>query len=139
MAGNERSVRLNWTGEGLRFRGGGTDPVSPAIEIDGENETAPGPMLQLLLAAAACSAADVVLILGKMRAGLRTLAIDVTGERRSESPQRYESVRFRFSLAGDNVNLEKAERAVNLSLEKYCSVVHSLAPDIRVSHEIDVS
>ncbi len=42
---NTRSIRIEWTGEGLKFRGKGTDPTTPTIEIDPENEAAPGPML----------------------------------------------------------------------------------------------
>lgn len=133
---NTRAVRLTWLGEGLWFSGKGTQPETPAVTIDGESAAGPSPMQTLLLAAASCSASDVVLILEKMRAGLRDLAVDVTGMRREEDPKRYTEVTFRFTMSGDALDAAKAERAVTLSLEKYCSVVHSLAPDIAVSHEI---
>jgi uncharacterized OsmC-like protein len=58
-----RSARLQWTGSGLSFTGQGTEPATPAIQIDAENSQGPGPMLTLLMAAAACSSADVVDIL----------------------------------------------------------------------------
>lgn len=134
--GNERAVRLEWTGTGTRFRGEGTLPASPAVTIDGDGEGGPSPMLALLLAAGACSGADVVLILEKMRVALRTLRIEVHGVRREEDPRRYVEITYRFTIAGDNLDAAKAERAVGLSLDKYCSVVHSLRPDVRVRHEI---
>jgi putative redox protein len=134
----QRAVRLEWTGERLRFVGAGTTPPTPATAIDGDGETGPSPMITLLLAAAACSAADVVVILEKMRVRLTRLLVEVVGTRRDEEPRRYIAIHYRFRLAGDGLDRHKAERAVSLSLEKYCSVVHSLAPDIRVDHEIVV-
>jgi putative redox protein len=93
-------------------------------------------MQTLLLAAAGCAGSDVVSILAKMRVGLEALTVDVEGVRRDEEPRRYVEIRYRFSLRGDGLDAAKAERAVALSLEKYCSVIHSMAPDIAVRHEI---
>lgn len=132
----ERAVRLTWDGRGMRFTGGGVVPPSPPVVVDGDAESGPAPMQMLLLAAAGCAGADVVSILAKMRAGLEALTVDVQGVRRDEEPRRYVEIRFRFALRGNGLDLAKAERAVTLSLEKYCSVIHSLAPDIPVRHEI---
>lgn len=132
----ERAVRLTWSGAGLRFSGAGTDPASPPVLVDGDGETGPGPMQVLLIAAAGCTGSDVALILAKMRVTLKRLDVDVTGTRRDEEPRRYIAIHFRFALDGDGLDRAKADRAVQLSLEKYCSVVHSLAPDIAISHEI---
>jgi putative redox protein len=96
-------------------------------------------MQVLLLACASCTGADVVLILQKMRVRLTTLEIEVEGTRRDEEPRRYVALRFRFRLAGGGLDLGKAERAVSLSLEKYCSVVHSLAPDVGITHDIEIA
>lgn len=133
---NQRAVRVEWTGMGMQFRGGGTDPVTPEIVVDGDGAEGPSPMLTLLLAVAGCTGSDIVAMLPKMRVTLKTLRIDVTGTRREEHPRRYVGLRLHFTLAGDGLDRAKAERAVALSLEKYCSVVHSLAPDIRVDHDI---
>lgn len=132
----ERAVRLTWSGTGMRFAGAGTDPVSPPVMVDGDGEAAPGPMQMLLIAAAGCTGSDVLLILSKMRVTLRRFEVDVTGTRRDEEPRRYTAVHFRFALQGDGLDEAKASRAVQLSLEKYCSVIHSLAPDIAISHEL---
>ena len=131
-----RRVQLHWTGEGLRFRGAGTEPETPEIEVDGDNATGPGPMLQLLLAAAACSGSDVVVLLEKMRQPLEGLSVDVTGTRRDEEPRRYTQISFAFRGRGEGLDRAKVERAVQLSLDKYCSVVHSLAPDIQIDSQI---
>jgi putative redox protein len=135
----QRAVRMEWTGTGLTFRGGGTEPATPAITIDGDGEEGPSPMLALLLAAAGCSGADVVVILKKMRVPIRTLSIDVTGTRRDQEPRRYTDLEFRFRVDGDGVDVAKVERAVALSIDKYCSVVASLDPDIRVEYQVEVA
>ena len=135
---NARAIRLDWTAEGLRFHGGGVDPHMPSITNDGNTEEGPTPMEALLLAAAGCAGADVVSILKKMKVGLETVSIDLVGERRTEHPKRYTGLKYVFRFAGEGVELSKAERAVNLSLDKYCSVLHSLNPDIKVDHEIEL-
>jgi len=136
---NTRAVSLEWAGEGLRFRGRGVDPVTPEVAVDGNGESGPSPMAALLLACAGCSGADVVSILAKMRVRLTGLSIDVTGVRRDDNPKRYTSLQFRFRMSGEGLDPDKAERAVRLSLDKYCSVVHSLAPDIAIGHQIDLA
>jgi putative redox protein len=134
--GDQRAVRLTWSGAGLRFAGAGTDPVTPAIVIDGDGAAGPSPMIALLLAAAGCAGADVVSILAKMRVALQQCEIEITGARRATHPRRYTALRLRFTLAGDGLDRAKAERAAELSLRTYCSVIHSLAPDIVVQHEV---
>jgi putative redox protein len=125
-----KRVSLRWH-EGLVFRGGAPD--GPETTIDGDNAVAPGPMLTLLLAAAACTAADVVLVLEKMRVTLREFRLEASGQRREEEPPRYTAIHLEYHLAGEGLNESKARRAIDLSIEKYCSVLHSLAPDIRIT------
>ncbi len=137
--GSVRAVRLEWTGSGLEFSGSGVTPESPAISIDGDHENGPAPMQLLLYAAGACSGIDVVHILRKMRVDVKRLAVDVSGERRDEDPRRFESIHLTFHVEGDGLDESKAGRAVQLSVAKYCSVVHSLAPDISISHDVAIS
>lgn len=131
-----KRVALIWH-EGLRFSGGAPD--GPSTTIDGDNAAAPGPMLTLLLAAASCTGSDVVVILEKMRVQLRELRIDVTGVRREENPRRYTAMHFDYHLGGEGLDHAKATRAIDLSLEKYCSVIHSLAPDIAITYALTLA
>ncbi len=131
-----KRVSLTWQ-ERLRFSGGAPD--GPSIIIDGDNAVAPGPMLSLLLAAASCSGSDVVVILEKMRVQLRHLRIDVAGVRREQEPRRYTAIHFHYHLGGEGLDQAKAARAVHLSVEKYCSVIHSLAPDIAITHAVTLT
>jgi len=131
-----KRVVLTWQ-EGLRFNGGA--PEGPSTSIDGENVTAPGPMLTLLLAAASCSGSDVVVILQKMRVQLRQLRIEVSGVRREQEPRRYTAIHLDYHLGGEGLDRAKATRAIDLSLEKYCSVIHSLAPDLAITYALTLA
>jgi putative redox protein len=131
MTAETKRVTLRWQ-QGLVFRGG--EPGGPETTVDGDNAVAPGPMLTLLLAAASCTGSDVVAILGKMRVGLAECRIEASGLRREAEPRRYLSLHLDYHLRGDGLDEAKARRAVELSITKYCSVIHSLAPDILVTH-----
>ena len=104
--------------------------------VDGDGRAGPSPMQTLLLALGGCSGADVVSILAKMRVGLRRCRVEVTGTRRDEEPRRYVGVHLVYRMAGDTLDEARARRAIALSLEKYCSVVHSLAADLAVSYDL---
>ena len=131
-----KRVTLQWQ-DGLRFSGGAPD--GPSTTIDGDNTTAPGPMLTLLLAAASCSGSDVVSILQKMRINPRELRIDVTGQRREQEPRRYVALHLDYLIGGEGLDQAKVNRAVSLSVEKYCSVIHSLAPDIAITYAVTLA
>ena len=133
MTDETKRVTLTWQRK-LVFQGG--ESGGPVTTIDGDNASGPGPMLTLLLAAAACTASDVAVILEKMRITLRDFRIEASGERREEEPRRYTAMHLEYHLRGDGLDEAKAQRAIELSITKYCSVVHSLAPDIRVTHEL---
>jgi putative redox protein len=133
MTAETKRATLEWT-DGLIFRGG--EPGGPQTVIDGDNATAPGPMLQLLLAAASCTLSDIVIILRKMRVPPRELRVDVAGTRREEEPRRYTAIHFDYIIAGEGIDETRARRAIDLSLEKYCSVVNSLAPDILITYAL---
>jgi putative redox protein len=136
MALETKKATLTWQ-EGLRFSG--ESPDVPSVIIDGDNIAGPGPMLTLLLAAAACSGSDVVVILQKMRVQLRELRIEAAGTRREEEPRRYIALHLDYRVAGEGLDQAKARRAIDLSLEKYCSVVHSLAPDLAITYALSLA
>jgi putative redox protein len=133
VASEVKHVTVDWIGD-LRFAGG--EPNGPKSFIDGDNAAAPGPMLTLLLAAAACTGSDVVIVLRKMRVELARFSLDVAGTRREEEPRRYVAIHLAYRLAGEGLDEAKARRAIDLSIEKYCSVMHSLAPDIAVTYDL---
>lgn len=131
-----KKVTLAWQRD-LCFVGG--EPNGPRIAIDGNNTAGTGPMVTLLLAAASCTGSDVVLILQKMRVNFSELRVEVAGVRRDSDPRRYVSVHFDYRVGGTGIDPTKVRRAIDLSLEKYCSVIHSLAPDIAITYALSLA
>ncbi len=118
-------VELLWSG-GLRFGGaGGPD----AIVIDGDGAAGPSPMQLLAFGLAGCMAADVVSILEKGRHALTALHVRLSGERASQPPRRFVRVTLHFDVSGP-VPAQAVERAIALSRETFCSVWHSMRPEI---------
>lgn len=128
------AVELAWN-EGLRFEGHTEEGA--VTSIDGEGGLSPSPMLLFLEALGSCTGADVVEILRKGRQEPDGLEVEVSGTRREEPPRRYVRLELRVRVRGD-VDRGKAERAVELSLEKYCSVFHTLDPELRRNTDVRV-
>jgi len=135
LTGPTAAVSVRWR-EKLVFEGGAVG--RPAVTVDGDSKIAPSPVELLLVAAATCTATDVVDILQKMRVDLRALQVEVLGARRDEHPRRFTALQFHFQVSGTGVDETKTRRAVDLSLEKYCSVMSSLAPDIQVGYDVSL-
>lgn len=131
---NLRHATLDWTGK-LAFRGGNS-VGGPTIVIDGDSEDGPSPVITLLLAAGACAGADVVSILEKMKVELETLRVEVKGMRNEDYPRRYNHLWLTFRLKGSGLTDANTQRAVQLSVEKYCSVLLTLDPDMPVETAI---
>lgn len=127
-------IDLVW-GAGQRFDA--MDDQGISIALDGERRSAPSPTETLLASLGACMGIDVVMILEKMRTKLEELRIAVEGDRAEEPPRYFERIRLRFEIRGD-VPRDKAERAVKLSFDKYCSVFHTLRKDLEVETEIEI-
>lgn len=94
-------------------------------------------MQALACSLGACMGIDVVLILRKMRADLKGVRIAIEGERREKPPRYFERFRMAFEITGA-VPAEKAERAVKLSREKYCSVLHTLKPEVEIETSLEI-
>ncbi len=124
---------LEWQGE-LRFSG---RSGAAQVVLDSAGQAGPSPVQALALSLAGCMAIDLVHILQKGRFALEGLRAHLVAERAREDPRRLVKVTLHFAVKGD-VPEERVERAVALSREKYCSVWHSLRPDLdfRTSFEV---
>lgn len=138
MAAPQVSMVARWR-EGLVFESGPPAGGRAPVMVDGNSRVAISPVELLLVAAVTCSMADVVIILEKQRVRLRTLDVAVTGTRRETDPRRLTALHFTWTVAGAGADETKTRRAIDLSLEKYCSVMTSLAPDIAVTHHVTVA
>ena len=107
-----------------------------SIKLSGDG-TAVGPMESLLMAVAGCSTIDIVMILKKMRQKIAKIEVEVDGTRREEIPRIYTDIKLHFKCYGP-LKEKKVEQAINLSLEKYCSVslILNQTADISATYEI---
>lgn len=128
-------IDVQWV-SGLNFEAG--RPEGPRVHIDGDAQAAPGPFDLLLAAIATCASVDVVTILGKQRTPIRALDVRVEATRVESSPRRLASAILHFSIAAPGTTMEKATRAVELSVTKYCSVRSSLIAEASVTWTVDV-
>lgn len=97
------------------------------------------PMQLLLAAVGGCSAIDVILILKKQKQIIESFEVEVEGEREKiEDYSLFRDICLKFKIKG-NVDLEKAERAVKLSMEKYCSVSKTLEPTAKISYKVTLN
>lgn len=131
-----KTVSLRWNGTGMEYRG--LTEGGGAALLDGRGKAGPTPMEALLLALAGCMAADVQVILERSRVPFRGLEVQAEGERAPEHPKRYTRISLVYRVAGPGEEHQgKLERAVELSREKFCSVLHSLRPDVPVDIRIE--
>lgn len=96
------------------------------------------PMQLLLAGVGGCSAIDIIGILEKQRQDLQDLTVEVEGDRQPKNEySEFKNIHITFIFTGD-LEESKVERAINLSLDKYCSVSKTLekATDITHSYKI---
>ena len=107
-----------------------------ADESVGGKDRGPRPKALLLAGLAGCTGMDVASILGKMKMPFDRFAVEVDGETTDEHPRVYNQIAIRYIFHGEALDRQKIEKAVGLSLEKYCGVTAMLAKSARIAHEI---
>lgn len=111
------------------------------IHIDGAPENSQGarPMQLLLMAVGSCSAIDVIGILKKQKQPLEDIKIEVDGEReKTGTYSLFKKIHIHYKFYGD-IDKKKAERAINLSLDKYCSVSKTLEKTADISYSYSIN
>ncbi len=127
---------LRWTGEGLAFSG--QVGSAPTVTIDGDAKAGPSSTDSLLLGLMGCMSIDVLMILQKGRVTVNSLETTVEAERAPEPPRYFTRVHLTFALDGPSPEERgKVDRAIELSREKYCSVLHSLRRDLEFETAVE--
>lgn len=125
MTYNTKSAQIVWEGKDVSFTGTGGSGFSMRFE----NPSGPkggSPMEVLVMASGACTAMDVIDILRKKRQDVTSFEVNVLGTRAKEHPMVYTEIDLEYVVTGRNIDPRAVERAIDLSLEKYCSVNISL-------------
>jgi putative redox protein len=105
--------------------------------MDSPPEAGPTPVQTLAFALAGCMAMDVALVMQRGRLPMKALRARLVAERAPSDPRRLLRVDLHFTVAGD-VPPDRVERALQLSRDTYCSVWHSLRPDIELRTSFEV-
>ncbi len=129
-------VELKWV-DGLMFAC--SSGTGHSLVVDGDMEvggfdTAPRPTELLLMALGGCTAMDVISILKKKRQPVVGFEVKVTGQRADAHPKRFLKMNIEYIVKGDGVQEEAVKRAVELSMQKYCSVKATLEPSVEISY-----
>lgn len=104
----------------------------------GGRNLGPRPMEVVLSGSAACTAYDVVLILVKSGQDLRACEVDTQSERAQTDPKVFTKIHLHFRLRGRGLKESLVQRAISLSLEKYCSATKMLGLTAEISHSAEV-
>jgi putative redox protein len=118
----------------------GTAPSGHAQAIDtrGDRHAAPTPMEMLLVAVAACTAADVISILAKKRQDVTSYLVEVTGDRKEDHPRAFIRFRVNHIVHGRNVSNKAVADAIELSDTKYCSVAATVRPTAEIVTSFEI-
>ncbi len=104
----------------------------------GGDESGFRPMQLVLAAVGSCSGIDIISILKKSRQDIQHLDVEVEGERADAIPSPFTKIHVKFIMQGKGIELAKAEKAVSLGLEKYCSVATMLVPGVQITSSIEI-
>ena len=134
-------VVLNRLDQGFHFEAKGSSPIPVHIDaaegIGGHNAGA-RPMELLLMGLGGCTAIDVILILKKQRQIIEDFQIRVSGDREKiegteKSP--FNQINIQFELKGQ-IDGNKALKAIQMSMDKYCSATAQLEPSATITHTL---
>lgn len=118
----------------------GTTPGGQAIVLDTNSvrASAPSPVQLLLVALGSCTATDVASILKKKRQHVTSYTVEVSGERRSEYPRSYTSMKVHHIVTGTAISPKAVAQAIELSENKYCSVAATLRPQVEIQSTFEI-
>lgn len=128
-------IVATWAGD-ERFDAG--LPGKQTFRMDGTRQDGPSPVDALLCALASCSGIDVASILAKRRTPVESMSITAVGDRATTVPPRITKIVLEFKIKGAGIEREHAERAIELAVNKYCSVRDTLDPQMPVSWTLEL-
>ena len=135
-------VNLSRADQDYHFQATGSANV--AVNIDGSpqiggHNAGARPMELLLMGLGGCSAIDIIQILKKQRQQIDSFDIKIDAERaEGQVPSTFKTIHVHFILGGP-LEEDKVRKAIDLSLEKYCSVAAVLNKTATITHSFEVN
>lgn len=132
-------VKVNWI-ENMAFEAevNGHKIILDAAEAVGGENRGPRPKPLMLVALAGCTGMDVVSILKKMRVEVEAFDVVVEGDLTEEHPKQFNQMRVIYEFKGKDLPMDKLEKAINLSEERYCGVSAMYRKAIGITTEIRI-
>lgn len=106
------------------------------IKVDGDKKHGHGPKALLLSGLASCSGIDVVDILHKMKVEFSHFSIVTEAVQSDDHPKVFTEINISYHLKTDKKNLEKVQKAIDLSLDKYCGVSAMLRKNSPINYKV---
>lgn len=136
------NITVNWLQKDFHMEAGSEE--GGKIRMDGNTkigglEGGMSPMQLLLAGVGGCSAIDVISILEKQKQDLKSLTVEVDSEKvkLKEGYSEFQEIHLHFKLSGD-LDVKKVERALELSITKYCSVSKALEKGSKISYDYSI-
>ncbi len=131
------AVNITWTGE-MSFEAevNNFKIAIDATEAVGGQNRGPQPKPLTLVSLGGCTGMDVISILAKMRVKPDYFNVEVSGELTDVHPKYYHTINIRYIFKGKDLPMEKLEKAINLSQDRYCGVTEMLRHVAKINHKI---
>jgi putative redox protein len=133
MSENIKSANLVWEGQGGAFRAVGGSGLQLRFDSPSGPNSA-SPMELVALASAGCTASDVISILQKKQQQVVEFEVNVVAIRATEHPKVFTEIDLEYVVTGHSIDPKAVERAIELSLTKYCSVNLMLEKAVKINH-----
>lgn len=136
----KQEVKVNWL-ENMAFKAevSGHEIMLDAAEAVGGENRGPRPKPLLMVALAGCTGMDVVSILKKMRVEVDDFNVRIESDVSEEHPKQYTQMHVIYEFKGKGLPMEKLQKAVSLSEERYCGVSAMFKKAIEITSEIKIS
>lgn len=132
-------MKTQWMGK-MAFEADvtGHKVLMDAEAVVGGEDQGPRPKSLILAGLAGCTGMDVISILEKMRVKPDSFEVNIEAEQTEEHPKIYSHITLVYKFKGDNLPMDKLEKAVSLSQERYCGVSAMLGKSSVLNHRIEI-
>ena len=130
------TLSLERINDAIQFRGTNGAFELPIASTDEQEGLSP--MEMAAMSVVGCSSIDILMILEKQKQEIDEFSAEIDGERAEESPRVFTDLHMHYEFEGD-VEPSKVRRAINLSLDKYCSVSNMIKHTADITYSFSVN
>jgi putative redox protein len=133
------SADVQWDSEmAFKARVNGHELMLDLDEDSGGKDLGPRPKPLLLASLGGCTAMDVISILKKMRVEPDYFNVRLEGDVTEEHPKHFTRIHLVYEFRGKELPLDKIQKAIDLSKERYCGISYTLQKAVELTSEIKI-